>query len=82
MRSIKTDLQPEPKRADQVEVWSIDRLIPYAKNPRKDDSRRPTLHQRKKLNQTAGHASTLPSNRQRPRAHSVQQREFSVAMRD
>jgi hypothetical protein len=37
MRSTKTDLQPEPALADQVEVWSIDRLIPYAKNPRKND---------------------------------------------
>jgi ParB-like chromosome segregation protein Spo0J len=38
MRSTKTNLQPEPALADQVEVWSIDRPIPYAKNPRKNDS--------------------------------------------
>jgi DNA modification methylase len=38
MRSTKTDPKPAPALAAQVEVWPIDRLVPYAKNPRKNNS--------------------------------------------
>ena len=38
MRSTATDPKPQPTLADRVEHWSIDRLVPYAKNPRKNNS--------------------------------------------
>jgi DNA modification methylase len=37
MRSPNQDTQPLPI-ADVVEIWQTERLIPYAKNPRKNDS--------------------------------------------
>jgi DNA modification methylase len=38
MRSTTSDPKSCPALADSVEIWSIDRLVPYGKNPRKNDS--------------------------------------------
>src|SRR5271154_6686713 len=38
MRSNLTSAKSEPALTAEVEIWPIDRLIPYAKNPRKNNS--------------------------------------------
>jgi DNA modification methylase len=38
MRSTTSDPKTAHALADSVEIWSIDRLVPYEKNPRKNDS--------------------------------------------
>ena len=38
MSSTTTDQRPGPALADRVEIWPIDRLAPYEKNPRKNNS--------------------------------------------
>jgi DNA modification methylase len=38
MRSTNPSPTPSPNLVDRVELWPVDRLVPYAKNPRKNDS--------------------------------------------
>jgi ParB-like chromosome segregation protein Spo0J len=38
MRSTNPSPTPAPNLVDKVELWPVDRLVPYAKNPRKNDS--------------------------------------------
>jgi hypothetical protein len=38
MRSTPTEQTPSASLDDRVEVWPIDRLVPYANNPRKNNS--------------------------------------------